>query len=245
MVNNEILNKVAPKGYGIVYGYYFYNILIYVGSTKTTIGKRAKTNGKGYVYSKYACKFGEFILLHGWENLEVRILAMPLLSELTKVEDEYIDKFDLINNGCNLYHACIDDDDTDEYTTKINGYKTNVYHDDNLRGDTRVGLIHDQTLKLNLDDKKVFEGYYISPCHGNSLVKNNLSYFDQNNKHTTVQKTLREYWLKDLSDKYNISLDKTKAEDIYDYRKEVILVNPVGRSYKKEPLIKFMAEHNL
>lgn len=238
MILDTTLNMIAPKGFGIVYGYYFKDILVYVGSTKNTIGKRAGVNGKGYIYSKYACKFGEFILLHGWENLEVRVLAMPLLADLTKVEDKFIDKFDLINNGCNICHACIDEEDTDEYTTKINGRKVNVYHDDNLRGDTRVGLIHDQTMKLNLIDKNILINYYVSQTHGNSLEKhkNTLAFFDENGTHRSVIKALRAHFFGVLASKYNIS-QGSLAEDIYDFRREVLWANPCGRIDMKRPLV--------
>ena len=245
MISDSILNFKAPNGCGIVYGYYYLGILVYIGSTKYTIGKRAGINGKKYVYSNISSKFGEFILLHGWENLEVKILATPKLSELTKVENELIDQYDLINKGCNLYHACADDEDADEFTEKVNGYKANVYHDDVLRGDTRIGLIHEQTMKLNLKDKDIFKGVYIAPCYGNSMEKNTLGYYDENNTHTTVKKTLKYQWLGQLGDDYTISQVFTKAEDIYDFRREVMLVNKKGRSYKKWPLPQFMAERNL
>lgn len=237
MISDSILNFKAPNGCGIVYGYYYKAILIYIGSTKYTIGKRAGVNGKKYVYSNISSKFGEFILLHGWENLEVRVLAMPKLSELTKVENELIDQYDLINKGCNIYHACADDEDTDEYTTKIDGYKANVYHDDPLRGDTRVGLIHDQTMKLNLTDKNIFKAYYIAQQHGNKLEKNSLAFFDENDRHVSVKKRLRKVWFGALADIYNISQNPKVAEDIYDFRREVLFANPCGRVDMKRPLV--------
>ena len=235
MISETVLNTPAPRGCGIVYGYYYNGVLVYVGSTRTTIGKRAKENGRGYVYSKCACKFGNFILLHGWENLDVKDLATPLLSELTKVEDELIDANDLINNGCNIYHACVDDDDTNEYTETINGYKANVYHYDYLRGDVRVGLIHDQMLKLNFVDKDIFKGYYVAQQHGNKLEGNSLGFFDETGSLRGVSVVLREKWFGDFAKVYNISQGKL-AEDIYDYRREVLWANPCGRAYKKRPL---------
>lgn len=245
MVSSEILNKTAPQGCGIVYGYFYKNILVYIGSTKYTIGKRAGINGKKYVYFKSSAEFGEFILLHGWENFEVKVLATPKLAELTKVENELIDQYDLINNGCNTYHACADEEDENEFTTTIDGYKANVKHEDKLRGDVRIGTIHDRTLKLNLVDQDIFNAFYIAPSHGNKEKNNPLTFFDLDNSHTTVKKYLRKSWLKELAEDYNISIDLSKAEDYDDYRREVIVVNKVGRSYKKEPLIKFMREHNL
>lgn len=242
MISTTVLNTEASRGHGIIYGFSYKGNLVYVGSTKNTIADRAGLYGKKYIYKDATSKFGEFILLHGWENLEVEILATPILSQLTKVEDEFIEKYDLIKNGCNKYRACDDDEDEAMYTKKVNGNKINIHHIDNLRGDVRIGLIHDQTLKLNLQDKEVFKPFYVSPCRGNSLEKNNLSYYDKDDNHTTVQKTLRQYWLKDLAKEYNISRDLKLAEDIYDYRREVILVNRVGRSYKKMPLTQFLKE---
>lgn len=242
MLDEKILNEKAPKGYGIVYAYIFRNLIVYVGSTKYTMAHRAGTYGKKYVYNKYTSKFGEFILQHGWENLEARILAMPKLADLTKVENEFIDKYDLINNGCNLCHACGDEEDTDEYTTKVNGYKQNVYHDDPLRGDTRIGLIHDGTMKLNLVDRDLFASYYISPCRGNKETNNALAFFDNTGKHKTVHKALRELWFGKYAPEYNFSLDPKRKEDDYDFRREVVLVNKVGRSYKKMSFVEALAE---
>lgn len=242
MILTEILSTQAPKGHGIVYAFYYKGIIIYVGSTKYTIGYRAGIFGKKYVQKKSSSKFGEFILEHGWENLEVQILEMPKLEELTSVENSYIEKYDLINNGCNLYHACCDDEDTDEYTTKVDGYKVNVYHPDPLRGDVRVGLIHDRTLKLNLQDKDIFTGKYVAPTHGNKEDKNYLAFYDENNVHRSVKNYLREHWFKSLASKYNISQNSALAEDTYDYRREVLMVNVVGRSYKKITLSEALAQ---
>ena len=241
MVDNAILNTRAPKGFGIVYGYYYKGDLVYVGSTKNTIGKRAGVNGKGYVYSKCASDFGLFIMLHGWENMEARILAMPAIPELLKKEDELIDANDLIANGYNKYHACLDEDEGDEYTMKVNGHKANVYHDDPLRGDTRIGLIHDQTMKLNLCDKAAFEGYYVAQQHGSKLKNNSLAYYDDDGRHVSVIKKIRELWFGDKAGKYNIS-QGPKAEDIYDFRREATYANPVGRIDLRRPTLAVLAD---
>lgn len=242
MISIQVLQTQAPKGHGIVYAFSYKGIIIYVGSTKYTIEKRAGTFGKNYVQRKLSANFGEFILLHGWENLEVQILEMPKLTELTKVENSYIDKYDLIANGCNLCHACCDDEDTDEYTTKVDGYKKNVYHADPLRGDVRVGLIHDRMMKLNLIDKDIFKGLYVAQQHGNKEKNNSLAYFDADGRHLSVRKKLRENWFGEFAEEYNISLNSKLAEDIYDYRRETVLVNRVGRSYKKMPLTEVLIE---
>lgn len=242
MILIETLNTQAPKGHGIVYAFSYKGIIIYVGSTRYTIGHRAGTFGKKYVQKQSSSKFGEFILEHGWENLEVQILEMPKLEDLTKVENSYIEKYDLINNGCNLYHACCDDEDTDEYTMKVDGYKVNVYHADPLRGDVRVGLIHDKTMKLNLIDKNIFKGLYVAQQHGNKEKNNSLAYFDTEGRHLSVLKKLRETWFGEFAEEYNISLDPKLAEDNYDYRRETVLVNRVGRAYKKMRLTEVLIE---
>ena len=242
MIDEKVLNEKAPKGCGIVYAYKYNGRIVYVGSTKYTPAHRAGVNGKKYVYNKYSSKFGEFILLHGWENLELEIIATPKLSELTKVENEFIDQYDLINNGCNLYHACGDDEDNDGFTEIKNGYKANVYNDDPLRGDVRIGLIHGKVMKLNLIDRDLFRDYYISQCRGNKETNNALAFFDDTGKHKTVHKALRELWFGKYASEYNFSLDPKHKEDDYDFRREVVLVNKVGRSYKKMSFVEALAE---
>lgn len=240
MVDDCVLNYKAPQGCGIVYGYYYKDELVYVGSTRRTIGERAGKNGKGYVGRKSSAKFGEFILLHGWENLGAKILATPKLSELTKVEDSLIDKHNLIEEGYNRYHACTDDEDEDEFTTFVDGRKANVKHKDKLRGDVRIGMIHDRTVKLNIVDGELLDGFYVSPSRGNKDEGNPPAFVNEDGIHTTVKKYLRHIWLRNLANDYNISIDLPKAEDLDDYRREVVVVNKVGRSDKKIPLIEFM-----
>lgn len=72
---------------------------VYIGQTCMTIAQRAGSQGHRY---KNCTKFYNAIQEFGWDNFECEILAENLtLEEANKLEDEYILKYNSIENGFN------------------------------------------------------------------------------------------------------------------------------------------------
>lgn len=73
---------------------------VYIGQTCLTIKERAGNQGHRY---NHCIKFYNAIKKFGWDNFECEILAENLtLEEANKLEDEYILKYNSIENGFNL-----------------------------------------------------------------------------------------------------------------------------------------------
>jgi hypothetical protein len=60
-------------------------------------------------------------------------------------------------------------------------------------------------------------------------------------RHVSVKKRLRKEWFGAFADLYNISQGKL-AEDIYDFRREVMFANPCGRVDMKRPLTEVLQD---
>ena len=73
---------------------------VYIGQTSMSIQQRAGSQGHRY---KGCNKFYNAIQKYGWDNFECEILAENLtLEEANKLEDEYILKYNSIENGFNI-----------------------------------------------------------------------------------------------------------------------------------------------
>lgn len=73
---------------------------VYIGQTCMTIQQRAGSQGHRY---KGCTKFYNAIQEFGWENFNCEILAENLtIEEANKLEDEYILKYNSIENGFNM-----------------------------------------------------------------------------------------------------------------------------------------------
>lgn len=77
----------------------------YIGQTiQSTLQKRAKGNGYGYLHShgiKMKTKFANAILKYGWKNFEPYIFEVCSLEDVDALEQYYIVLFDSIKNGYN------------------------------------------------------------------------------------------------------------------------------------------------
>lgn len=75
----------------------------YIGQTCMSVKQRAGSSGHRY---KSCTKFYYAIQKYGWENFELEILKDNLsLDEANQLEQEYILKYNSINNGFNLVHG--------------------------------------------------------------------------------------------------------------------------------------------
>ena len=80
----------------------------YIGISIQKPSRRWK-NGKGY---KGCYKFQKAIDKYGWENFEHEILFDNLTKqEASKLEQEYISKYDTVNNGYNILKGGLDNSD--------------------------------------------------------------------------------------------------------------------------------------